>query len=533
MKSLTIEQLRNGVLKHIEPINGKNEKVQMSTDNESIDDDLTTKERLMNIVEDIDYFKDAEGIGWAKIDGVCHPVRSTLFKRHLQHQYYDRYGKPPYDQALKDVLDQAESIALFDTGIEKVHVRVANSNGNIIIDRFNGMIKVTQGGWKNVSSTDVNFWRPEGLKALPEPTQGPVGISTLREYLNFETNSDFKLLVAWLLAAYNPDIACPILVLQGEQGSAKTTNAKVMRSLIDPSIAMVSPTPNKERNLIIQAHHFRVLCFDNLSGINKWFSDALCRICTGTGFMTRKLHTNDDQIIFQVKRPIILNGIDDIATRGDLLDRSIVLNLPSIPPHKRRDERAFWKAFKEDQPSILAALYDALATGLAESKPNLTELPRMADFAEWITRCEAAFDWEGESMLQAYNKNKDNAIKIVLDEDYLASGIMKIMESQTHYEGTATELINELQAVTPEVDQKYLPTTNTLKDRLRRLAPSLRKVGITWEYDRKGSDGTRTYVLDKVENKVSELSVMSEDDQNSDTTDSSDSSKHVTSELPL
>lgn len=530
---IPLQKLKNGVLKNIQPLNGNIKQSTEATDPNPKDEDLTTSQQLMLIVEDISFFKDSAGTAWAKIDGKSYPVRSTSFKMLLQRKYYEIYDKTPYSQALQDVIDQATGKALFDAEVEEVFIRVAAEEDKIVVDRFEGKVKIQEGTWRNTTSAKANFWEPKGLEVLPEPKESNQGLNKLRKYLNFETEADFQLLVAWLLAAYNPEIACPILVLQGEQGSAKTTNAKVLRSLIDPCKAMINPAPNDERSLIIQAQNSRVLCLDNLSGLKKSLSDALCRICTGTGFTTRKLYTNDEQQIFEIKRPIILNGIDDIATRGDLLDRSIVLSLPAIPPHERKDEREFWKAFRQDQPHILAGLYDVIAGGLAESKPNLNELPRMADFAEWVTRCEVALDWEVGSILRAYNENKDNAIEVGLDGDYLATAIMKILDNQSHYEGTATELVKKLHNIAPEVDEKYLPTTKTLKSRLTRLAPALRKMGITWEYKRKGKDGSRTYVLDKEEDNASEVSVMSENSPNTDATDSSDTSEYETSEFPF
>lgn len=530
---ITLQTLKNGVRKHIQPLNAHVNKIKQGKGPKLKDEDLTTSQQLMLIVEEISFFKDTAGTAWAKIEEKCYQVRSKLFKRLLQRKYYELYDKTPYSQALQDVIDQATAKALFDADTEDVFVRVATEKDKIVVDRFEGKVKIQEGTWINTTSTKANFWEPKGLKVLPEPKVSPEGLTKLRKYLNFETEADFQLLIAWLLAAYNPEVACPILVLQGEQGSAKTTNARVLRSLIDPSKAMINPAPRNERDLVIQAQNSRILCLDNLSGLKKSLSDALCRICTGTGFTTRKNFSDADQQIFEVKRPIILNGIDDIATRGDLLDRSIVLGLPAIPPHKRRDERAFWKSFKQDQPHILGGLYDVIAGGLAENKPNLPELPRMADFAEWVTRCEVALDWEVGSILRAYNENKDNAIEVGLDGDYLATAIMKILDNQSHYEGTATELVKKLHNIAPDVDEKYLPTTKTLKSRLTRLAPALRKMGITWEYKRKGKDGSRTYVLDKEEDNVSEVSVMSENSSKTDATDSSDTSEYETSEFPF
>lgn len=46
-------------------------------------------------------------------------------------------------------------------------------------------------------------------------------------------------------------------------------------------------------------------------------------------------------MLIDVKRPVMLNGIDDIAIRPDLIDRSIALTLAPIPDHKRKPEWEF------------------------------------------------------------------------------------------------------------------------------------------------------------------------------------------------
>ena len=481
----------------------------------------TTTQKLMAIIDIIHFFSDTAGTPWAKVDESCYPVQSTGFKRRLQRLYYQRHSKTPHSQALQDVLDQSTGIALFDSAVEDIHVRVAKKGEYIVVDRYDGVITIAPHGWEQGRAIDANFWQPQGLNSLPLPDKRGDGINLLRKYLNFDAEDDFRLLVAWLLAAYNPEIPCPILVLQGEQGSAKSTNSKVLRSLIDPSGAMINPAPREERSLVIQAQNSHVLCLDNLSGLKVWLSDALCRICSGTGFSTRRLYTNDEQQIFQVQKPIILNGIDDIATRGDLLSRSIVLNLPAIPPEDRKDEREFWRVFKLDQPFILGSIYDAISAGLTAGKPQLQQLPRMADFAEWVTRCETGLKWNTGSILKAYSENKDNAIEAGLDGDYLGSAIRKIMNSRDHYEGTATDLCEKIRYAAPDVNEKYLPTTRTLKNRLTRLAPALRKVGIDWDYNPNGNQ--RTYSLDNVQKEVSKVSKVSANGQKADDMDALDS----------
>ena len=73
------------------------------------------------------------------------------------------------------------------------------------------------------------------------------------------------------------------------------------------------------------------LAFDNLSHLQDWQSDALCRISTGGGWAGRALYTDQDETILDVMRPIALNGIEEVVTRNDLLDRSPIVYLPEHP----------------------------------------------------------------------------------------------------------------------------------------------------------------------------------------------------------
>ena len=51
------------------------------------------------------------------------------------------------------------------------------------------------------------------------------------------------------------------------------------------------------------------LAFDNVSVIQAWLSDALCRLATGGGFATRGLYTDDEETIIDAQRPVVLNGV--------------------------------------------------------------------------------------------------------------------------------------------------------------------------------------------------------------------------------
>src|SRR5262249_13429652 len=160
--------------------------------------------------------------------------------------------------------------------------------------------------------------------------------------------------------------------------------------------------PREPRDLMIAANNGWMCAFDNLSGLPQWLSDALCRLSTGGGFSTRELYTDDEEIIFEAKRPIILTGIEELATRGDLLDRALIVDLRRIPEEAYQSEQEFVRKYEIMRPRLLGALLEAVAAALVNrSKVNLARLTRMADFAIWVSAAEPLFGRESGAFIKA------------------------------------------------------------------------------------------------------------------------------------
>src|SRR5262249_8536185 len=152
-------------------------------------------------------------------------------------------------------------------------------------------------------------------------------------------------------------------------------------------------------------------------------SDTLCRLATGGGFAVRQLYTDQDEVLFDAARPVILNGIEDIVERPDLADRALFLTLEPIPEERRRPEAQLWSDFEAERPRILGALLDAAAEGLKRlSHTSLPKLRRMADFALWATACETAL-WPAGTFWSAYCNNRDAAVEGVIEADPVATAV--------------------------------------------------------------------------------------------------------------
>jgi hypothetical protein len=252
------------------------------------------------------------------------------------------------------------------------------------------------------------------------------------------------LVVAWLVAALFNRGPYSLLVLSGEQGSAKSTFAAILRALIDPNVAPLRTLPRDNRDMFISANNGHVLAFDNLSGLPDAVSDTLCRLATGGGFSVRQLYSDMDETLFEAARPIILNGIDDVVTRPDLADRSLVLTLAPIPGEHRRTEKELWEQFAPVRPLILCAILDGVVRALAMlPHTKLDRLPRMADFARIASAAETAY-WSAGTFMKAFDQNREAAVEDVVEADPVAMSIRDLISGNPDWHGTATELLDLL-----------------------------------------------------------------------------------------
>jgi hypothetical protein len=444
------------------------------------------------------------------------PIRSKRFRGWLRRRYYKTTGSALGGQAISSELDLLEARAQFDAPERSVHTRIAEHAGNIYLDLADAhwrAVEIGPDGWRVNRCPPVRFHRPAGMLPLPVPE--PEGsIEALESFLNLSSRRDFVLVVAWLLGTLRPGGPYPLLAISGEQGSAKTVLSKILKALVDPNVAPVRALPREQRELMIAANNGYLLAFDNLSGLPAWLSDGLCRLATGGSFAVRQLYTDDEEVLFQASRPLLVNGIEDVVSRADLADRAIFLTLAPIGEHQRRSESELWREFEVAGPRILGALLDAAVRGL-QSLPGirLTSLPRMADFALWAAACETAL-WPAGTFACAYAANRKAAVEEIIEADPLAICVRKLMAERGSWAGTASDLLRAAIHLADDniwkANAGWPKNPGALAGRLRRAQTFLRMLGIEICFSREGRAGTRTIRLSsRVENRATTVSAVS------------------------
>jgi hypothetical protein len=441
-----------------------------------------------------------------------HAVRTSDFRLWLKGLFYSEQSRPPAAQAVEDALGMLEAQAVYKGVAANVHVRVARDADRIFIDLADEgwrCVEITTDGWQLISRSSVRFRRPRGLLALPAPERAG-SLEALKQYVNCVA-ADFILILAWLAAALRPTGPYPVLVLTGEQGSAKSTVASILKSLIDPCISVVRSSPRDERDLAIAASNCAVLALDNVSSILPWLSDALCRLSTGGGFATRELYSDDQERVFDAQRPIILNGITDFVDRADLMDRSIFIQLSPIADTERREEREIWTSFKAVAPMLLGALFDAVASGLKLlDEVKLESAPRMADFARFGEAVSQALGKPPGEFLERYRDNRKSANESALDDSPIAAAVRKLV-FRAPWAGSASDLLDALNGTIHEKtreSKRWPKSPRGMGGAVRRLAPQLRMVGVDVQFQR--TRDARTIEIKSTDNQGNQPSPQSQ-----------------------
>jgi len=449
------------------------------------------RDTLIGLTESCELWHDAARVAYATFGVNFHaehwPVRSREFRMWLSGQFYEATGGAIGGQALEDGIRILEARAVNDGAQHQPFVRVGRRGAALYLDLCDALwraVEITAAGWSIIEKPAAKLLRSSSMRPLPEPEVGGM-IEELRGFLNVRSDDDFILVVAWLVAALRDRGPYPVLTVQGEQGTGKSVFSRIIRSLVDPSAAPIRAVPKDDRDLVVSAGNSWTLVFDNLSVMPAWFADALCRLATGSGFATRALHTDREEIIFDAARPIVLNGIPLLTDRADLADRAVTIHLATLAEDVRNPEDEFLAAFEAKRPSILGALLDAVSVALRNlSAVKLTRAPRMADFAKWVTAGEPGLCWEPGRFLAVYKDNRRDALESSFDADAVAVAIRDYIAANhpDGWTGTATELLAVLNERVSEGVRKsklWPLTAQSLGNRIDRAAPALRTKGFT------------------------------------------------------
>jgi hypothetical protein len=381
-------------------------------------------------------------------------------------------------------------------------------------------VRVTAEGWEVLDQPPILFRRYSHQQPLPQPERGG-NLADLKRFLNIRDDGDFSLSVAWLVTTPFVNVPRPVLMFHGPHGAAKTTCARIHKSLIDPSVTDSMDLGRDPAALAQVLDQNAIPCFDNLTRIAQPAADMLCRAVTGGALSKRELYTDSENVIFTFKRAPIVTGINIPTYAPDLLNRMLLIELQDIRPDRRRDEREFWGQFESVKARLFGAVLDAIAGILGHrDKVCLARSPRMADFARLACAYAEHSGLGANSMVAIITDNAHRQVQEAIESEPLAVALREFVRAEQSWEGTASELLQRLNnwnAGTdadldfPPIREGWPKSERSLGRKLRALQSTLAHVGVRLTFRRSPADGSRLIALSlERANETSETSETSE-----------------------
>lgn len=469
---------------------------------------------LIKIGRGADLFSDERGDGYAAFtDGPVRQIlriRGSRLTQELTRRYSEAHDfrRAANGEAVASARNVLEGLALHKGERRKLWTRFARHEGDIFVDLADAgwrAVRIGETGWKVEETPPILFRRYPHQQPLPVPKSGG-DIAGLLAPFNMSAG-ERAIILAFIVAAFVPDINRPILLPNGPQGSGKSTLCKWILALLDPSGAEDLGLGSEENALAQSLDAHQVAFFDNVVKVTDWQAKVLCKAVTGGGLEKRRLYSDDDSIILALHNVIILNGINVPTSAPDFLDRTILLSMDRIPPERRKTDLELQTVFNRMKPLLFGAMLDTVVKAM-RIRPtlNLASLPRMADFASWGAAVAEALDLRLEdgtrgaaAFLGAYRLNVGRQTEEVLEADPVARAIRALVAEKGAWTGTKSGLLALLKERHPD-DAKtegWPKRADGLGRRIKVLQATLADVGISVREDR--TAGERVVTLAAVE----------------------------------
>jgi len=465
--------------------------------------------RMIGLAQRCEPFTAADGQAFVRLHaygGCCiMAVRSGAFRDWFFHGCYAELNSLPTSREFHSVLDHLEAEAHFDESRQgqAVFRRVGRRGPHrfpdqILLDLANTklqFVEISPTGWKTTAGPGVLFQTSRSTHSLPAPVTaaealapGPrtlaPALDALRSCLNLPSRAAWLRCLAWLLAAFRPDGPYPFLIIQGPPGSGKSFAARLLRSLIDPCSAPLTPIPSSVRDLLTLARHNWILAFDHISTLSPQLTDALCRLSSGLGASLRETFgPAPDPLQQYIRRPILLTVTERWSCRPDnvsaIAKRALVVTLPPLTAGARPED-SLLSVLDDAWPAIVGALCSAVSTALSRMPQMNQPTGRSASALAWAMAASPALGCTGEEMQRAFDPPPP--------PHPMVEAVRNLLEQRKQWTGSATDLLELLQpfatCTTPKgVSQQLRNCMLTLADsgielKFRRLHEGARIIDL-------------------------------------------------------
>jgi hypothetical protein len=414
------------------------------------------------------------------VDGQAVPISRT--NRLLTQLLYENEKKAPSNDGLIGARRVLDMLAHDSGDVRELHTRAAFNEGAVFYELYPGrVVRIDENGWRMDPDPPVYFRAVKNLQPLPTPAAGGK-LEDVTEWVNLKTDRDRRLFLTYVTLALLAHVARPILEMTGVMGAGKSTACRLVKKMLDPT-SNEAVTIDR-RDFLQKAAHCYILMLDNQNSLPEWFQDTLCRLVTGESDSKRVLYSDDEDLVWSMRRAVLLNGINPPSERGDVQDRTLPIELERLDKRKRLPEDDFWLRFSLKHPELLGAVFDALAGALRQRHTvELAKRPRLADWGLYAAALYESQGWGVDTFVDDWGAVEKTQQQGTLDGSVVAQAVILYMKNKDRVEKSAAKLHADLEARAEDeldlnADKTWPKTGRTLWKKIREVTPLLEAHGI-------------------------------------------------------
>lgn len=391
---------------------------------------------------------------WAKVEnnGIIETRQISIDnKEWIRLHYINRYNEPVANRTLKTAVNNLAVMAKAHGEKRELFLRVAEHEDVIYYDLCNKkwqQVRIKPGKWEIIEQSDSPVMFKRYVQMNEQKIVEKASVEDAKELLNFinidKDSPKAMFLLVCIATDLIPNIPHAVLHLKGIKGTAKSNLSRIIKRIVDPATPeLITLNKDLEQNL---AHNW-FASFDNISQLSKKESDIFCRASTGAGIAKRKLFKDDQDVFYNIKHCVALNGIDYKIPKSDLMDRSIIIELDPISSRDRLSEKKLHSLFEEKRPSIVSGFFEVIAEAMSIKETlEFEHLPRMADFFGWGTAIAMALGYEREYFTSSYFDMIHDRLELFHRPEGFIKALKLYVEEKGSINGSATEILGMIEA---------------------------------------------------------------------------------------
>lgn len=421
------------------------------------------------------------------------PLHSKKFSLALRALYKKRFNEYISEADAKEIISYLDVAAYENPLNYELSNRIYADDEQIIYDlNSNGdVVWVTEGDYSISYSDDLIFKRNQFYRDQIEPKlqQNPQHLLRyVTKHFNLKNEDQVMLLALYLASCFWGDsIQHPILYLLGDMGSSKSTSLRKIEKLVDPKDTDLLGIPKGMDGLELRLADSYFMTLDNISYISKSQSDILCRAVTGGSVTKRMLYENTREVSMKIKALIGVTSISMVFNDGDLLDRTLILNLQRLEGDIKA-EKVIWEEFNKDLPRMLGSCFACIAQALVDKKPVILDNEEKIRLYEWEECCVKigrALGINDHKTAKLLTINQHEVYRETLNESVEAQCLIELMKGQPFYNSSVEKLLTKLNEIAKSIaiSEHLLPKTpNHLSRKLNLIKPCLEfEAGISYK----------------------------------------------------